>query len=60
MLSAALDPLLAARDRLGDEFARLVAAPRGAKRAKVALARRLAVILHRRWVDGIDFLVEPA
>jgi hypothetical protein len=28
-----------------------VAARRGAKRAKVALARRLAVILHRTWVD---------
>jgi len=28
---------------------------RGAKRAKVALARRLSVILHRMWVDGTDF-----
>jgi transposase len=27
----------------------------GHKRAKVALARRLAVILHRMWVDGTTF-----
>jgi transposase len=29
-----------------------VAKRRGLKRAKVALARKLAVILHRMWVDG--------
>lgn len=28
---------------------------RGAKRAKVALARKLSVILHRMWVDGTEF-----
>lgn len=28
---------------------------RGAKRAMVALARRIAVILHRMWVDDADF-----
>ncbi len=28
---------------------------RGKKRAKVALARRLGVILHRMWVDGSEF-----
>jgi len=28
---------------------------RGMKRAKVALARKLAVVLHRMWVDGTDF-----
>ena len=27
----------------------------GAKRARVALARKLAVILHRLWVDGTEF-----
>jgi transposase len=27
----------------------------GMRRAIVALARRLAVILHRMWVDGTDF-----
>lgn len=32
-----------------------VARRRGMKRAKVALARKLAVILHRMWVDGTDF-----
>ena len=28
---------------------------RGMKKAIVALARRLAVIMHRIWVDGIEF-----
>jgi hypothetical protein len=25
------------------------------KKAKVAVARKLAVILHRMWIDGTDF-----
>lgn len=25
------------------------------KRAKVALARKIGVILHRMWIDGTDF-----
>jgi transposase len=28
---------------------------RGTKRAKVALARKIGVILHRMWIDGTDF-----
>ena len=32
-----------------------VAKRRGMKRAKVALARKLAVILHRMWIDGTIF-----
>jgi transposase len=32
-----------------------VAKHRGIKRAKVALARKLAVVLHRMWVDATDF-----
>src|SRR6185436_3391020 len=32
-----------------------VARRRGSKRAKVALARKLAVILHRMWVDGTTY-----
>jgi transposase len=32
-----------------------VARRRGLKRAKVAVARKLAVILHRMWVDGTTF-----
>lgn len=28
---------------------------RGRRRATVALARKLAVILHRMWVDGTEF-----
>ena len=41
-------------------WAMRVAARRGAKRAKVALARKLAVILHRLWVDGTDFQAQAA
>ena len=32
-----------------------VAKRRGMKRAKVALARKLAMILHRMWVDASEF-----
>ena len=32
-----------------------VAKRRGMKRAKVALARKLAVVLHRMWVDATEF-----
>jgi len=32
-----------------------IAKLRGVKQAKVALARKLAVVLHRMWVDGTDF-----
>jgi transposase len=32
-----------------------LARTRGLKRAKVALARKLAVVLHRLWVDGTEF-----
>src|SRR4051794_40680188 len=32
-----------------------VAKRRGLKRAKVALARKLACILHRMWLDGTEF-----
>ena len=28
----------------------------GFKKAKVAVARKLAVILHRMWCDGTDFI----
>lgn len=33
---------------------------RGTKRAMVALARRISVILHRMWVDDTDFLSDDA
>lgn len=33
---------------------------RGRKVAMVALARRIAVILHRIWVDGTDFMLDTA
>jgi transposase len=32
-----------------------VAKRRGIRRATVALARKLAIILHRMWVNGTDF-----
>jgi transposase len=32
-----------------------VAKRRGARKARVALARKLRVILHRMWVDGTSF-----
>jgi hypothetical protein len=32
-----------------------VARRRGTKKARVALARKLGVILHRMWVDGTTF-----
>ena len=32
-----------------------IARRRGMKKASVALARRLAVIMHRIWVDGTEF-----
>lgn len=32
-----------------------VARRRGMKRATVALARKLATVLHHLWVDGTDF-----
>jgi hypothetical protein len=32
-----------------------VAKRRGAKRAKVTLARKIGVVLHRMWIDGTDF-----
>ncbi len=35
-----------------------VARRHGARKAKVALARRLAVVMHRMWVDGTDFFME--
>ena len=36
-------------------WAMKIARHRGIKRAIVALARRLAVIMHRIWVDGTAF-----
>ena len=36
-------------------WAMAVARRRGTKKARVALARKLAVVLHRMWVDGTDF-----
>ena len=32
-----------------------VARHRGMKRATVALARRMVVVMHRMWIDGTEF-----
>ena len=49
----------AASDRVRTRFiwawAMQIARRRGMKKAIVALARRLAVIMHRIWVDGTEF-----
>jgi hypothetical protein len=37
-----------------------LAAKRGHKRAVVALARKLAVVMHRMWIDGTTFCVSAA
>lgn len=37
-----------------------IAKRRGMNRARVALARRLAIILHRIWTDGTDFRLQEA
>jgi hypothetical protein len=36
-------------------WALAVAKRRGTKKARVALARKLCVILHRMWIDGTTF-----
>jgi len=36
-------------------WAMQIAKRRGVKKAIVALARRLAVIMHRIWIDGTEF-----
>jgi len=45
--------------KVGDAMARTAlfeaAKPRGVTRARVALARKLAVVRHRMWVDSTDF-----
>ena len=46
----ACDPVLSLK-----HWALNVAKRRGMKRAKVALARKLGVVLHRMWVDATDF-----
>jgi transposase len=41
-------------------WAMKIARRAGMKKAKVALARKLAVVLHRMWVDGKPFRAQPA
>jgi hypothetical protein len=40
---------------LGNRLAR----SKGRKRALVAVARKLAVILHTMWIDGTEFCLKP-
>src|SRR5215472_2018214 len=37
-----------------------VAKRRGSKRAKVALARKIGIILHRMWIDGTTYIATSA
>jgi transposase len=41
------------------DWGRKLTARIGAKKAKVAVARRLAVIMHRMWIDGTEFDPTP-
>ncbi|WP_299886060.1 transposase [uncultured Ruegeria sp.] len=65
-LETATEPMLRARAALRQELAilekqvRQLARRRGRKIAMVALARRIAVILHRIWVDGTVFQHDAA
>ena len=36
-------------------WAQNIATRSGAKKARVAVARKMAVVLHRMWLDGTDF-----
>ena len=56
-LAVLVEPLLVVRRVLSwlKAWAMKIARHRGMKKAIVALARRLAVIMHRIWVDGTEF-----
>ena len=54
-LYEAANVLLARITRFSKRWGMDVAKRRGSKRAKVALARKIAVILHRMWVDGTTY-----
>ena len=41
------------------DWAKKISRRKGAKSARIALARKLAVILHRMWVDGTPFRAQP-
>ena len=53
-------PTIGGRSTWLRTWAAQVARRRGPKRAMVALARRIAVILHRMWIDDTDFRSEIA
>ena len=55
MLYAAAQSMLHSRNGPGSAWAMQIAGAAGIKKAIVALARRLAVIMHRIWVDGTEF-----
>jgi hypothetical protein len=68
-LAAAVEPLLKARMEAANALLTRVpkwsalkawglriAKRSGLRKAKVAVARKLAVILHRMWVDGTEFI----
>jgi hypothetical protein len=53
-LRSSPDPIGALKSWL-KAWAMKIARRRGLKKAMVALARRLAVIMHRIWIDGTEF-----
>jgi transposase len=55
LYEAALVLLFKARPSSLKAWGMMVARRRGAKRALVAVARKLATVLHRMWVDGGEF-----
>src|ERR1035438_9662392 len=55
LYEAAQSMLRSARWSWLKAWAMKIARQRGMKKAIVALARRLAVIMHRIWVDGTEF-----
>ncbi len=55
LYEAALVLLFKARPSSLKAWGMMVARRRGAKRALVAVARKLATVLHRMWVDGSEF-----
>ena len=48
--------LLGARKQLQIKVIDLEKTVRGLRRAKVALARKLATVLHRMWTNGTEFV----
>jgi transposase len=60
LVQAALCLLRTRRDTALKQWTLAVAERRGRKKAIVALARKLAVLMHRMWVSGEDYVAFPS